>query len=343
MKKTILSALICSSFFIVNSTSSFGADQQNDTSKDIAAIQKTVVLQQQKISDIQSSNEKLLSALEKQGADYKAESKERFEQLSELKTALEDVNTKLDDTNQSITTLENTTKASEQNLKKDVDSLSADTAEKTSNLDNKFTNHSLLGLLGLLCLLGILGGVYWYLRKQHNQENVGLVNKVQSALEGVKKAEENIVQSDAQLITQLHEVLAQVKLEHAHLAETAALTASTHLVSDSEDNIDHGLAIKLADEIHRMRRRIAALPENTKGLKSLSKSLERLEEELEGNGYEIIDYMGMNYTEGMTVKARFIPSDELDEDESIITRVVYPQVNFNDKLIQQADVEVSVG
>lgn len=53
--------------------------------------------------------------------------------------------------------------------------------------------------------------------------------------------------------------------------------------------------------------------------------------------------MGMNYTEGMTVKARFIPSDELDEDESIITRVVYPQVNFNDKLIQQADVEVSVG
>ena len=198
----------------------------------------------------------------------------------------------------------------------------------------------MLGLLGLLGLLGILGGVYWYLRKHHNQENVGLVNKVQSALEGVKKAEENIVQSDAQLITQLHEVLAQVKLEHAHLAEAAAITASTHMVSD---NIDHGLAIKLADEIHRMRRRISALPEDTKGLKSLSKSLERLEEELGSNGYEIIDYMGMNYTEGMTVKARFIPSDELDEDESIITRVVYPQVNFNDKLIQQADIEVSVG
>lgn len=343
MKKTILSALICSSFFVVNSTSSFGAIQQSMTTEDIVAIQETIVLQQQKISDIQSSNEKLLSTLEKQGAEYKAESKERLEQLSELKVAVEDVNTRLDDTNQSIYALENTTKISEQNLKKDIDSLGADTVERTSDLDDKLTNNSLLGLSGLLGLLGILGGSYWYLRKQHNQENVGLVNKVQSALEGVKKAEENIVQSDAQLITQLHEVLAQVKLEHAHLAETAALTASTHLVSDSEDNIDHGLAIKLADEIHRMRRRIAALPENTKGLKSLSKSLERLEEELKDNGYEIIDYMGMNYTEGMTVKARFIPSDELNEDESIITRVVYPQVNFNDKLIQKADVEVSVG
>ena len=134
-----------------------------------------------------------------------------------------------------------------------------------------------------------------------------------------------------------------MKLEHAHLDEAAALTASTRMVSGSEDDIDHGLAIKLADEIHRMRRRISALPEDTKGLKSLSKSLERLEEELEGNGYEMIDYLGMNYTEGMTVKARFIPSDELNEGESIITRVVYPQVNFNDKLIQKADVEVSVG
>ena len=137
--------------------------------------------------------------------------------------------------------------------------------------------------------------------------------------------------------------MAKLKLEHAHLAEAATLTASPDMLSNSEDNIDHGLAIKLADEIHRMRRRITALPEDTKGLKSLSKSLERLEEELGSNGYEIIDYLGMNYTEGMTVKARFIPSDELNEDESIITRVVYPQVNFNDKLIQKADVEVSVG
>ncbi len=37
---------------------------------------------------------------------------------------------------------------------------------------------------------------------------------------------------------------------------------------------------------------LAALPEDTKGLKPLSKSLERLEDELSEQGYEIIDHTG---------------------------------------------------
>ena len=92
-----------------------------------------------------------------------------------------------------------------------------------------------------------------------------------------------------------------------------------------------------------MRKRLAALPDDTKGLKPLSKSLERLEDELQEQGYEIIDYTGMKYTEKMSMKAQFVPSDDLDEGQSIINKVITPQVNFNGVLIRMADVEVNVG
>ena len=60
-------------------------------------------------------------------------------------------------------------------------------------------------------------------------------------------------------------------------------------------------------------------------------------------GYEIIDYTGLKYTENMSVSARFVPSDDLEEGQSIINKVVTPQVNFKGLLIRMADIEVSVG
>ena len=51
----------------------------------------------------------------------------------------------------------------------------------------------------------------------------------------------------------------------------------------------------------------------------------------------------MKYTENMSMKAQFVPSDDLDEGQSIINKVITPQVNFNGVLIRMADVEVNVG
>ena len=45
----------------------------------------------------------------------------------------------------------------------------------------------------------------------------------------------------------------------------------------------------------------------------------------------------------MTVEARFIPDKNLKEGEEIITRVIKPQVNYKDTLIQAAQVEVAQG
>jgi hypothetical protein len=106
---------------------------------------------------------------------------------------------------------------------------------------------------------------------------------------------------------------------------------------------DHYLALKTGQEIHRMRKRIENMPPDTKGLGALKNSLQRLEEAFDHQGYEIVDLLGKSFTDGLAVHARFVPSDELNPGEQVITKVIQPQINFEGVLIQVAEVEVSVG
>ena len=187
-------------------------------------------------------------------------------------------------------------------------------------------------MIGLLILLALMGISYWLLKKRQAENSKDLSTQVQHALESVRKSEEKMVQSDTQLADRLLEVVAQLK-------QSEQITKA----GNQQHEPDHSLPLKLADEIHRMRKRLAALPEETKGLKPLTKSLERLEEELQEQGYEIIDYTGLKYTENMSIKAQLVPSDDLEEGQSIISKVLVPQINFKGVSIRMADVEVSVG
>ena len=103
------------------------------------------------------------------------------------------------------------------------------------------------------------------------------------------------------------------------------------------------LAIKVADEITRMRQRIVSMPSDINGISQMLKSLERLEEELNILGFELPKLLNKPYDDGMTVKARFIPSVDFKNNQRIITKIIRPQINFNGHLLQVAEVEVSVG
>jgi len=110
-----------------------------------------------------------------------------------------------------------------------------------------------------------------------------------------------------------------------------------------EAEIDHTLALRVGEEIHRMRKRLENMPPETKGMGALTNSLMRLEEEFNSNGYEIVDLMGKPWNEGLNVSARFIPSDKLKPGEEIITRIIKPQINYKNNLIRAAEIEVSTG
>lgn len=237
--------------------------------------------------------------------------------------------------NENISVLENrlqeNVKAHQQSVEQ-LNQLDKTTTQSTTTINESIAARTVAAFIGLILALGLIAASYLLLRKKQSQLTEDLSLQVKLALDNVRQTEENIVKSDIQLADRLHEVLIQLK-EQAKIVP----------VIQQNNEPDHGLPLKLADEIHRMRKRLAALPEDTKGLKPLSKSLERLEDELSEQGYEIIDHTGMEFSENLSIQSRFIPSDELEQGQSIISKVVTPQVNFKGVMVRMADVEVSVG
>lgn len=107
---------------------------------------------------------------------------------------------------------------------------------------------------------------------------------------------------------------------------------------------DHSLALKVADEITLMERNMSFMDSSIKGYKQLKRSIGNLKDKMTMQGYEIPELLGKKFDLGMnlTVLASF-PDDKLAAGEERISKVIKPQVNFNGKMIQAAQIEVSVG
>ena len=109
-----------------------------------------------------------------------------------------------------------------------------------------------------------------------------------------------------------------------------------------EKDESNSLPFKVAEEITRMRQRIANMSNEINGLVQLLKSLDRLELELNNLGFELPILLNQLYDEGMNVKVRYIASDDINSDEKRITKVIKPQINLNGQLVQIGEIEVSI-
>ncbi len=274
--------------------------------------------------------EKRVDGLEKGAKQTQDATIELKKQLGDLAASGKVQQQKLTEMSSKIAALEGKQTA----LGGSLDQLSRDTEQKTQTIDETITTRSKWYGAAIAVLLLLLGGCYWYLRRRNDASEQSLSAQVKSAMDTVRSTEEKIAKSDTALADSLFEILNKLKVQEMS-------TVANGQAKPVE--VDHHLPLKLADEIHRMRKRLASLPEDTKGLTPLQKSLERLESELAEQGYEIVDHTGMAYTENLSVKARFVPSDDLGPDQKIISKVVTPQVNYKGVMIRMADIEVSIG
>ena len=119
--------------------------------------------------------------------------------------------------------------------------------------------------------------------------------------------------------------------------------ATKSLGNSSSDEVDHSFAKRVADEIVRITTNLSRMDTNIKGHKPLSASVRKLEKSLNSNGYELENLLNKPYSNGMNLEPVFVVDENLNEGESIITRVIKPQINYKGKLIQAAQVEVSQG
>ena len=203
-----------------------------------------------------------------------------------------------------------------------LDMLGKDSKSRIQTLYKTITDRTLYWIIAILIVLIIVISIFLVLKSK--------VTEQKDSLSLVKGAQKKLENKSIQLDEKLIQVLEQ-KLEAANLQPQTV------------DEADHSLPLTMGNEIHRMRNRLKTMDESSHAVKVLNNRLENLEEVIRDKGYEIIDLKGKPFNDGMTVQARFVPDSNLKDGESIITRVIKPQINFKEKLIQAADVEVSQG
>lgn len=203
------------------------------------------------------------------------------------------------------------------------------TGQEISSLNQSLSRNSLYWIIAFLgtALLSILAFIF--LRKQVTSNRTSFTERLAQTR---KDIEAEALQLDEKLLQLLE---TQMKVSH----QESQVPAN----QGDDTEIDHSLALKVADEIIRIEKNLSHMEEGTRGLKQVSKAVNRIKNNFVANGYEMVDMIGTPFNEGMKVTANFIPNDDLNPGERIITRIIKPQVNYRGIMIQSAQIEVSQG
>lgn len=290
--------------FILFTLSAFSANN-SDTEKRIVELQQKVQSLATEINHVQSS----IATLNKKMADVQQRQDSTQVQLQSTSNEVGDVKNDL-----SIKTAEL------------GDSIGT-TSGKLNQTSQDLNSRTLLGIIGLLGAVLVAGLVYLLLKKK--------IKSGQTAIDSIREAQEKLVEESVKLDSQLVEILNKQLDAQKESSKAAAPSA------DKASSIDHSLALKVADEIVRIELNLSRMDSCVKGYKQLSKAVERIKNNFLAQGYEIVDMLGKPYNEGMKVVASFVSDDKLKEGEQIITGITKPQINYNGKMIQAAQITVS--
>ncbi|MGC1390148.1 MAG: hypothetical protein WA816_03865 [Bacteroidales bacterium] len=190
-------------------------------------------------------------------------------------------------------------------------------------LSKRVSNNSLFWIIGIVSIVLFSTILFGWLRNRLTLVKTELSEQIKNSSQAIR---EEIIKLDNQVFWSLD---FQKQLSKTEQNESWI--------------IDHTLALKVADEIIRIQKNLRGMDPETKGLKQLEFAVERIQDDFTENGYEIVKLLDKPYDQGMKVSAKFKPDPTLKRGEQIITRIIKPQVNYNNVIIQEAQVEVSVG
>jgi hypothetical protein len=253
--------------------------------------------------------------------------------IGQQKASIVDLVTKTKSQEQTIDSLNIFISTNNQNIKTNSKVLETKIKETEKNAEAKISaldttvgkNRSfwLYGTIGTLLLGGLM---YWFLGKNIKASK----SDVETQIKNTKKSlEEESVKLDNKLI-ELLETQFKVKQE-----ETKANS------STNNGTVDHSLALKVADEIVRINKNLSRMESGTKGLKQLSSSVKRIQDNFASNGYEVVEMLGKDYSDGMKATANFVQDEDFTEGKRVITKIIKPQVNYKGSMIQTAQIEVT--
>lgn len=288
--------------------------------KDIDNLNEKVSLIESKIETIQSANTKILQE-HKSLKNYQSVLKKDNKKLNgSFETYKQNTEKEIDSLQQVI----NTNSA---NIEKTADELGVKiednhkfTNQSITDLNKTLSQNTLYWIIAILVVALLVLLVFILLRKQLFKQKTDLDSNLR---ETRKVLEEEGVKLDNKLIEVLE---TQLKI----------INSSS---SSIEKKDDHTLALKVAGEIIRIQKNLTRMDEKTKGLKQLTASVKRIQDNFASNGYEIVEMLGKPYNDGMKASVTYNPDSE--EKAGLIIRIIKPQINYKGVMIQSGQIEVS--
>ena len=254
---------------------------------------------------------------------------------NKLKTEISSINSKVATVNQKLETLDQKVQSNASDIQNTNSELNGKIAnsetttnQKFTQVDNSLSKNSLWSIIGILGAIIVSGIVYWLVSKRQTTDKTDVEAQI-------SKTKKTLEEEGVKLDTKLTEVLeTQLKLVQEERAKIPA---------NKSEEIDHSLALKVADEIVRINKNLSNMDANTKGLKQLSASVKRIEDNFAANGYDMPELLNKPFDPRMKMIANMVEDENLEKGIEIITKIIKPQVNYKGVQIQSAQVEVSVG
>lgn len=255
---------------------------------------------------------------------------------SKMKSEIGILNAKLKSANDSIDNLKQKVDKNTNDISQTANELGIQIKEtgdknagKITEVSESLSKNSLYGIIGVLSAILLSGLLYWLLSKRQQTDKTDFIDQLSKTKSSI---EESLVKEFGKQTELMDSQLHLIQQQKTTLKETP----------NAEP--DHSLALKVASEINLIERNINLMDSKTKGLKQLQASVGKLKDNLSANGYEMPELLGKQFHQGMKViVTSSIPDENLEKDSEIISKVLIPQVNYNDTMIQTAQIEVSVG
>jgi hypothetical protein len=254
---------------------------------------------------------------------------------SKLKSEIGTLNIKLSNANKSIDSLRSKTQENSSDISQTANKLGIQitTTEQTANkrideVGQSLSKNSLYGIIGVLSAILLSGLLYWLLSKRQQTDKTDFIEQLSKTKSSIEVSLVNEFGKQTELIEKQIDLLENVNINSEH----------------SSSEVDHSLALKVADEITLIERNISFMDKDVRGLKQLLRSVQKLKDNLAANGYEIPELIGKQFHQGMKlIVVNSVPDENLQKGDEIISKIIKPQVNYDNKMIQPAQVEVSVG
>jgi uncharacterized protein YlxW (UPF0749 family) len=274
--------------------------------------------------------------------DITKETKPLMEKVKVLQSENNNLKTEIKNLNSKISTIVSKQQTFDQKLESnasDIQNTNAElngkiansettTNQKFTQVDSSLSKNSLWSIIGILGAIIASGLVYWLVSKRQTTDKTDVEGQI-------IKTKETLKLEGAMLDLKLIEVLeTQLKLVQEERSKIPA---------NKSEEIDHSLALKVADEIVRINKNLSNMDANTKGLKQLSASVKRIEDTFAANGYDMPEILNKPFDPRMKMIANMVEDENLEKGIEIITKIIKPQVNYKGVQIQSAQVEVSVG